>query len=154
MGGTDIFAATLGPAEVVAWGILESIWNLFEAATEGLVEAGSMQLAFHLGQRDVEGSKLCSWKTLFLSTILACTLSAIFLILLPYIPNWFSNDKTLVERMVEVQLSLIGIGNIFMVFGMTSWSLIAGARQGRYKVFEYVKSRIQCAFYPTNGRCQ
>jgi Na+-driven multidrug efflux pump len=41
------FAAFLGPAEVAAWGILEAIWDLFESATEGLSEAGSIRLAFH-----------------------------------------------------------------------------------------------------------
>lgn len=124
---------------VVAWGVLESIWDLFEAATEGLAEAGSMRLAFHLGRGDVQTSKLSCWKTLFLSTILACALSTVFLILSPYIPHWFTNDETLVS-MVKVQLPLIGVGNIFMVFGMTSWSLIGA--QGRYKIATLVSAAM------------
>jgi hypothetical protein len=124
---------------VVAWGVLESIWDLFEAATEGLAEAGSMRLAFHLGRGDVQTSKLSCWKTLFLSTILACALSTVFLILSPYIPHWFTNDETLVS-MVKVQLPLICVGNIFMVFGMTSWSLIGA--QGRYKIATLVSAAM------------
>jgi Na+-driven multidrug efflux pump len=116
---------------VVAWGILESIWDLFEAATEGLAEAGSMRLALHLGRGDIATSKISSWKTLFLSIVLACALSSTLFILSPYIPRWFTNDETLIG-MVEAQLPLIGFGNIFVVFGMTSWSLIGA--QGRYKV--------------------
>jgi len=124
---------------VVAWGILESIWDLFEAATEGLTEAGSMRLAFHLGRGDVHTSKLSCWKTQFLSTLLACTLSIGFLILSPYVPRWYTNDETLIE-MVQTQLPLIGIGNIFMVFGMTSWSLIGA--QGRYRIATVISATM------------
>jgi hypothetical protein len=42
--------------------------------------------------------------------------------------------------MVEVQLPLIGVGNIFMVFGMTSWSLIGA--QGRYKVATIISATM------------
>jgi len=133
------FAAALGPAEVVAWGILESIWDLFEAATEGLAEAGSMRLAFHLGKGNIPASKLSSWKTLFLSTILAVILSSTLFILSPYIPRWFTNDATLIEMVAE-QLPLIGFGNIFMVFGMTSWALIGA--QGRYKIATLVSATM------------
>lgn len=133
------FAAALGPAEVVAWGILESIWDLFEAATEGLSEAGSMRLAFHLGRGHAQISKLSCWKTLYLSTILACALSTAFIVLSPYIPPLFTDDETLAE-MVQAQLPLIGVGNIFMVFGMTSWNLIGA--QGRYKTATIISATM------------
>jgi|AntRauTorckE5430_2_1112549.scaffolds.fasta_scaffold09505_4 Na+-driven multidrug efflux pump len=116
---------------VAAWGIIESIWDLFEAATNGLAEAGSIRLAFHLGRGDVEASKLSSSKTLFLSTCLSCMMSAGFLFLIPYLPHWFTKDNTL-QNMVEALLPFVAIGNILMAYGMVSWSLVGA--QGRFKL--------------------
>jgi len=119
------------PNPVAAWGIVESIWDLFEAATNGLAEAGSIRLVFHLGRGDVEASKLSSSKTLFLSTCLSCMMSAGFLFLIPYLPRWFTKDDTL-QNMVEGLLPFVAIGNILMAYGMVSWSLVGA--QGRFKL--------------------
>lgn len=131
------FAAVLGPAEVATWGILEAIWDLFEAFTEGLGETGSIRLAFHLGKGNIDMAKLSAWKLLFISMCLALTVSALLFVLMPYIPGMFTDDETL-QDMVHDVLPLIGIGNIFMVFGMVSWSLIGA--QGRFKLATMVSA--------------
>ncbi|GFH46031.1 hypothetical protein CTEN210_02505 [Chaetoceros tenuissimus] len=131
------FAVVLGPAEVATWGILEAIWDLFEAFTEGLGEAGSIRLAFHLGKGNIDMAKLSAWKSLFISMCLALTVSALLFVLMPYIPGMFTDDETL-QDMVHDALPLIGIGNILMVFGMVSWSLIGA--QGRFKLATMVSA--------------
>jgi len=122
---------------VATWGIIESVWDLFEAATEGLSEAASIRLAFHLGQGDAEAAKLSSSKSLYLSVCLSCIISAVLAVLMPYIPRWFTKDETL-QGMVGVLLPFIAIGNILMVFGMVSWSLIGA--QGKYKLATFVSA--------------
>ena len=122
---------------VATWGILEAIWDLFEAFTEGLGEAGSIRLAFHLGKGNIDMAKLSAWKLLFISMCLALTVSALLFVLMPYIPGMFTDDETL-QDMVHDVLPLIGIGNIFMVFGMVSWSLIGA--QGRFKLATMVSA--------------
>jgi len=125
------FAAYLGPAEVAAWGILESIWDLFESATEGLSESGAIRLAYHLGKGNVEGAKASAWKSLFLSTVLAIFISSVLFLCGSSLPRWFTSDETL-QNMLNPIIPLIGIGNILMIFGMVSWSLVGA--QGRYKL--------------------
>lgn len=125
------FAAFLGPAEVAAWGILEAIWDLFESATEGLSEAGSIRLAFHLGKGNVKQAPISAWKSLFLSSILAVFITAIFFICGDDLPGWFTKDETL-QNMLTSMIPLVGMGNILMIFGMVSWSLVGA--QGRYKL--------------------
>ena len=122
---------------MVTWGIVETIWDLFEAATEGLSEAACIRLAFHLGRGDAEASKLSSSKSLYLSVCLSCITSAVLAVLMPYIPRWFTKDETL-QDMIGVLLPFIAIGNVLMVFGMVSWSLIGA--QGKYKLATFVSA--------------
>lgn len=116
---------------------MEAIWDVFEAFTEGLGEAGSIRLAFHLGKGNIDMAKLSAWKSLFISMCLALTVSVLLFVLMPYIPGMFTDDETL-QNMVHDVLPLIGIGNILMVFGMVSWSLIG--TQGRFKLATMVSA--------------
>ena len=124
-----MFAVFLGPAEVAAWAILESIWDLFESATEGLSEAGAIRLAFHLGKGNVDQAPMSAWKSLFLSSVLAIFITVILFICSDDVPGWFTKDETL-QKMLISTIPLVGMGNILMVFGMVSWSLVGA--QGRY----------------------
>jgi len=126
-----VFAAFLGPAEVAAWGLIESIWALFESATEGLSEAGSMRLAYHLGKGNVEQAPMSAWKSLFMSTIMAIFESIVFLSWGKPLATWFTDDPILQEMMISM-VPLVAIGNILMVFGMVSWSLVGA--QNRYRL--------------------
>jgi len=125
------FAAVLGPAEVAAWGILEAVWDLFESATEGISEAASIRLAYHLGKGNVEAAKRSAWKSLFLSSILAIIITSVFFICGDNLAGWFTQDDTL-QEMVNSTIPLVGVGNILMIFGMVSWSLVGA--QGRFRL--------------------
>ena len=126
-----MLAAVLGPAEVAAWGIMESVWDLFESGIEGLSEAGSIRLAYHLGKGDIKTAKRSTWKTLFFSTIFAILMTTILFICGDSLSTWFTSDPIL-QRMLNELVPIIGVGNILMVFGMVSWSLIGA--QGRYRL--------------------
>eukprot|EP00521_Asterionellopsis_glacialis_P013049 CAMPEP_0195293792 /NCGR_PEP_ID=MMETSP0707-20130614/13354_1 /TAXON_ID=33640 /ORGANISM="Asterionellopsis glacialis, Strain CCMP134" /LENGTH=987 /DNA_ID=CAMNT_0040354587 /DNA_START=164 /DNA_END=3127 /DNA_ORIENTATION=+ len=131
------FAAYLGPAEVAAWGIAESLWALFESATGGLSEAGSIRLAYHLGKGNVEQAPLSAWKSLFMSTVVAIFITIIFFICGDLLAAWFTSDAVL-QEILKSMIPLVGLGNIFMVFGMVSWSLVGA--QGRYKLATIVSA--------------
>jgi len=125
------FAAILGPAEVAAWGILESIWDLFEASTYGIASAGSIQLALHLGRGDIEACKRSTGKTLFISSVLSILITAVYFIVGDAFPALFTDDETLL-RILNATIPIVGLGKIFMNFGMISWSLVGA--QGRYRL--------------------
>ena len=116
---------------MASWGIIEAIWDLFESASEGLGEAGSIRLAFHLGAGNIEEAKRSTWKSLFLSACLAIFMTSVFFICGEDLPTWFTDDETL-QDMINSMIPLVGVGNILMVFGMVSWSLVGA--QGRYKL--------------------
>lgn len=115
---------------VAAWGILESIWDLFEASTYGIASAGSIQLALHLGRGDIEACKRSTGKTLFVSSVLSILITAVYFIVGDAFPALFTDDETLL-RILNATIPIVGLGKIFMNFGMISWSLVGA--QGRYR---------------------
>lgn len=124
-----------------------SVWEAFESATGGFAEAGSIRVANHLGRGDIENAKKSSWKTLLISTMLALVITSILLICGDSLSTWFTNDNTL-QRMLNDLIPLIGIGNILMVYGMVSWSLIGA--QGRYHLATIINSMMSiCVTLPT-----
>lgn len=114
---------------MATWGILETIWELFESAVEAFAEAGSMRLAFHLGRGKVQKARRSAGKTIFWSICVSILVSSIFLICMPYIPYWFTNDSTL-QSLTKDCLPMIGIGNIYMSFASIAWALVGA--QNRY----------------------
>jgi len=124
-----IFVAALGPAEVAAWGIMEAIWELFEAAVGGFSEAGSVRLALHLGEGNIPAAKKTAWKSLFVTTCLASFVTGLFFLCGDQVAIWFTDDHTL-QLMIEEMIPLVGFCNIFMAFGAMSWALVGA--QGRY----------------------
>ncbi|GFH46032.1 hypothetical protein CTEN210_02506 [Chaetoceros tenuissimus] len=143
------FVAALGPAEVAAWGIIESLWDIFEATTRGLMEAGAMRLAFHLGKGDTKKSPTSAWKTLFLSTLLRTVTTGVLFLCSENLSTWFTKDETL-QDMVNSVIPIIGIGNILMVFGMVSWELVCA--QGRFKLATTVSAAMSfCVTLPLSA---
>lgn len=125
------FIAYLGPAEVATWGILGSIWELFEASTEGLGEAAAIRVAYHLGKGNPIMARVSSYKSMLLSTLLATFITSIFFMCGQNLPTWFSSDPTL-QHMLNDLIPLVGFGNITMTVGMVCWSLLGA--QGRYRL--------------------
>lgn len=63
--------------------------------------------------------------------MLAIFISSVLFLCGSSLPRWFTSDETL-QNMLNPIIPLIGIGNILMIFGMVSWSLVGA--QGRYKL--------------------
>mmetsp|Transcript_27373 Transcript_27373/g.40096 ORF Transcript_27373/g.40096 Transcript_27373/m.40096 type:complete len:740 (-) Transcript_27373:208-2427(-) len=129
------FASFLGPAEVAAWAILGSIWDIFYTTTTGISDAGEIRVAHHFGQDEPEMARLVGYKALSLSMMVACVVSIIYFSVQDRIPTWFTVDETLQDMLREV-VPFVGIANLTMQFGMTSWSLIGA--QGKYKLATWV----------------
>lgn len=125
------FAAALGPAEVAAWGILESIWDLFEASTYGIASAGSIQLSMHLGNGDIGASKRSVGKTLYISSVFSIVVTASYFIIGDTFSALFTDNRTL-QHILNATIPVVGMGKIFMNFGMISWTLVGA--QGRYRL--------------------
>ena len=110
---------------------MESLWAIFEAATEGLTEAASIRVAYHLGKGNITMAKMSSYKALFMGVSLSFFVTSIIFIFGEDLATWLTPDETL-QNMLNELIPMIGIANIFMVFGMISWTLIGA--QGRYKL--------------------
>jgi len=130
-----IFASYLGPAEVSAWAILGSIWDMFYSCTTGIGDAAEIRAAYHFGENNPGMAKLSSYKSLFLSMSVATVVSIVYMSLQNQIPGWFTIDETLQSMLAEL-VPFVGVANITMQFGMTSWSLIGA--QGKYKLATWV----------------
>ena len=139
-----IFAAHLGSAEVAAWAILSSIWDMFESSTEGTGEAVAIRIAHHLGHDNPAMAEIATYKSSLLAMIFAFLLTAIFFIAGDNIPVWFTKDATL-QNLISQTLPLIGIGNISMTFGMIAWNQLGG--QGRYRVATLI--HLGCSWFIT-----
>jgi len=124
-----IFAASMGQAEVAAWGLMESIWDLLEAFIEGFSNAGSVRLALHLGKGNIVQAKRSAWKSLFLVTTLGLFISIVYAIIGDHIAVLFTSDETL-QNMLKAMIPIICFGNVFQSFGSMAWCLVGS--QGRY----------------------
>ena len=125
------FTAYLGPAEVATWALLGTVWELFEASTEGIGEAAAVRVAYHLGKGHPDMAELSSYKSMLLSFGLSLFVTAGFFLCGYDLPTWFSSDET-IQRMLAELIPLVGFGNITMNFGMVAWSLVGA--QGRYRL--------------------
>ena len=76
-------------------------------------------------------AKLSAYKSLFMGTCLSFFITAFLFLLGEDLAKWFTPDKTLQDMLNEL-IPMIGVANIFMIFGMVSWTLIGA--QGRYRL--------------------
>jgi multidrug resistance protein, MATE family len=128
-------ASALGPAEVAAWAILGSIWEVFYSATAGIGSAAALRVGLHFGANRPTMAKLSGYKALLMSMLVASIVSIVYFSLQDRIPQWFTVDPTL-QAMLRELVPFVGVANLSMQFGMTSWSLIGA--QGRYKLATWV----------------
>ena len=129
------FAAYLGPAEVAAWAILGSIWDIFYYTTSGIGDAAEIRVSLHFGENHPFMARLAGYKALFLSMSVALVISIVYLSLQYRLPTWFTNDETL-QSMLSELVPFAGVANLTMQFGMTCESLIGA--QGKYKLATWV----------------
>ena len=122
---------------VAAWGLLESLWGFFESATEGLSEAASIRVAYHLGKGHIPKAKMSCYKSLFMGVMLSFFITSFLFILGKDLATWFTPDA-LLQEMLNDLIPMIGIANIFMIYGMVAWTLVGA--QGRYRLATIVSA--------------
>jgi Na+-driven multidrug efflux pump len=121
----------LGPAEVAAWGLLGTLWDVFENVTESVADACEVRVAMLLGAGRPEKAKMSAYKCIYLGLFVALFLSSVLFILGDEIPTWLTNDVTL-QRLLAELIPLFGIGNIGLTVGTISWTAVGA--QGRYRL--------------------
>jgi len=128
-------ASYLGPAEVAAWAILGSIWDVFYTTTAGIGDAAEIRVSHHLGENSPTMAQLSAYKSLFLGMSVASVVSLIYFSLQDQIPAWFTKDETL-QGMLRELVPFVGVANLTMTFGMQCWSCIGS--QGKYSMATWV----------------
>jgi Na+-driven multidrug efflux pump len=126
-----VFVQHLGPAEVATWALLGIIFDILEAATEGIGEAAAIRVAYHLGNGNAELGRAASYKAIFLSTIQSLVVTSCLFMFGKNIATRMTSDPTL-QHLLNDTLTLLGIGNIVLSYAMICWSLIGA--QGRYRL--------------------
>ena len=126
-----IFAAYMGGNQVAAWGIIGTIWGILEYATDCVAAAGEIRVAKLLGNGNPRLAKLSAYKCLLLGNTFASLMSIAFLIGMPVIPGWFTDDQYLQSLILNV-LPYCAIGNLTLTIGSLAWTLVGA--QGRYSV--------------------
>lgn len=126
-----ILASNMGPAEVAAWGILDTIWNGTHELIDGLADAGEVRCAFLLGSGQPERAKLSAYKSTMLGGFAGLFLTSLIYMAGEDLPTWFTTDPTLQAILTDL-LPLFGLGNLVMALDTMSWTLLGS--QGRYRL--------------------
>lgn len=126
-----IFTAHLGTAEVAAWGILGSLWEMFETLSKGIADGGEVRCAYHLGNANPGMAQISAYKSILLSVCVSLFFTSILFIVGENLTIIFTSDATLQNLIAEL-LPLLGVGNIFLTAGCVSWSLVGA--QARYRL--------------------
>jgi Na+-driven multidrug efflux pump len=107
------------------------VWEILAGLSEGLGEAASVRVSFHLaGGMPTEGKRLSN-KVAFLTFILVLGVTSIFLMAGPNIAVALSTDST-IQHLFTQLVGFTGLANVSMTFAQVYWSL-AGA-QGRFSL--------------------
>jgi Na+-driven multidrug efflux pump len=124
-----VFAKFLGPAEVAAWGILGSVWDVLEESTEAIAEAGEVRSAFYLGAGKPQQAKMSAYKSLLIAFVGSVLLTSIVFMCAEDLAYWMTDDLVLQQLVIEL-IPLFGVGNIALAIGTMAWTLVGA--QGRY----------------------
>ena len=124
-------ARTLGPAEVTAWGILGTLWDIVEDTTESVADAAEVRVAMLLGSGRAEKARISAYKSIYLGTFISLIISSGVFIVGDNLPTWLTTDPTL-QRMVSELVPLFGIGNMALTAGTLAWTAVGA--QGRYRL--------------------
>ena len=126
-----IFAARMGESYVASWGIVGTIWGVLEYCTDCVAAAGEIRVAKLMGNGNARLAKLSAYKCLFLGSFFASLMSIGFVIGLPFIPNWFTDDEFVIAQIANL-LPYCALGNITLTVGSLAWTLVGA--QGRYSI--------------------
>jgi Na+-driven multidrug efflux pump len=126
-----VFAKFLGPAEVATWGLLGTVWDVLEATTEAISEAGEVRCAYLLGAGRFDDARVSAFKSMFLAFFASVLLSSIVLMCGESLAVWMTDDPTLQGLMSDL-IPLFAMGNVALTTGTTAWTLVGA--QGRYSL--------------------
>ena len=126
-----IFVRHLGPAEVGAWAIIASIWDVLQASTEGISEAAAIRIAYHLSASEPGMAKKLARKVLYWTSVVSLSLSAILLLSGRHLIVALTVDYTL-QHLLDNQVGLLALANLSLGFGQVCWSLIGA--QGKFNL--------------------
>eukprot|EP00536_Pseudo-nitzschia_multiseries_P007545 jgi/Psemu1/240318/estExt_Genewise1.C_1780065 len=106
-----LFSRSLGPAEVVAWGVLGEIWTQLEFIVTAIAEGCEVRVASALGSGDVENAKLLAYKAIWVCFVWGVLVSVVFFTFEDQIPQLITTYP-LLQEMISYNLPMISLVNI------------------------------------------
>lgn len=121
----------MGPAEVAAWGLLGTIWEVLEDVTEAIADAAEVRVGLLLGRAEPRNAKISAYKAILIGFVFALTSTAVLFIIGYDLSAWLTTDSTL-QLLVNELIPLFGLGNIVLTMGTMAWTIVGA--QGRYRL--------------------
>ncbi|GKY92301.1 hypothetical protein MPSEU_000201200 [Mayamaea pseudoterrestris] len=125
------FAAFLGPAELVAWSLLGTVWDVLEDVTQSVADAAEVRCATLLGAGKPWQARASAYKSIMIAFVFSMSLTSVIFICGNDLPKWLTTDETL-QVLVAQLIPLFGVGNITLTMGTMAWTLVGS--QGRYRL--------------------
>jgi Na+-driven multidrug efflux pump len=125
--------SSLGRAEVVAWGLLGTIWDVTELIATAVAEATEVRVAMYLGTGQPDAAKVVVYKSYWLGVVFASLISAFLMALCDKIPSWLTSDE-LLQGMLSSLLPMIALSNISLSLALLSWSVLYAQNRFRFSV--------------------
>ncbi|SNS27931.1 MATE family efflux transporter [Rhodococcoides kyotonense] len=95
-------ASRFGAASVAANQVVLHMWNLVSLTLDSLAIAAQTLVGAALGRGDGRGATRLGWRLTIWSTVFALALAAVFAAGLPVIPDLFTSDADVVDRMQSI----------------------------------------------------
>lgn len=121
----------LGPAEVVAWGILGNIWNGAHELIDSMADASEVRVAFLLGSGDPDRARVSAYKSMIIGTYTALYITCLLYMAGDSLPTWFTSDPALQHILHDI-LPIFGLTSLVMAMDTISWTIVGA--QGRYRL--------------------
>lgn len=120
------YSLTLDVFLVTTWVMMGVIWEIFAGLSEGLGEAASVRVSFHLARGMPTEAKKLSNKIAYIAFVLVLGVTSMFLMAGPNIAVALTTDST-IQHLFTQLVGLTGLANVSMTFAQVYWSL-AGAQ--------------------------
>jgi Na+-driven multidrug efflux pump len=130
---STIFRSSLGRAEVVAWGLLGTIWDVTELIATALSEATEVRVAMYLGTGQPDAAKVLVYKSYWIGAIFATIISLFLMVLHNTIPRWLTSDELLQEMLSDL-IPLIALSNLSLSLALLSWSVLYAQNRFQFSV--------------------
>lgn len=128
----------MGPAEVAAWGVLGTLWDVLEEITEAIADAAEVRVALLLGAGEPGRAKKSAYKSVLIAFVFSLVSTSCLFIAGDNLSMWLTTDRTL-QILINELMPLFGIGNIVLTMGTMAWTIVGA--QGRYRL----STAIGCA---------